>query len=60
VQFYHSEEKSMDVEYILKNLDTVRVCLSDIYGTKGVNQLVVENAANHLFDAVCEITNVEK
>jgi hypothetical protein len=50
----------MDVEYILKNLDTVRVCLSDIYGTKGVNQLVVENAANHLFDAVCEITNVEK
>lgn len=50
----------MDIQYVLENLDVVRVCLSDLFNMKEVNQLVVENTANHLFDAVSELKGLEK
>ena len=49
----------MNKDYILENLDVVRVCLCDMLKAKKFSELIIENAANHLSDAVSNIVEVD-
>ena len=49
----------MNIEYVLEKLDVVRVCLNDMSNTRQFNELIIENAVNHLFDAVIELKGID-